>query len=431
MTTTPEQSGSQTGRQLDALSRLADVTCQLAGLHDIDLILKCVTNGVCEALCCERASLYLFNPDESVLYTRVVTELEIEEIRTSIESGIIGWVARRRQIANVPQPNMDARWNSAVDRSTGFQTRNILAAPVISVSDQQLLGVLQILNRDSGSFGEFDEQLIQAFAAHAATALERAGLLDELRKAQELKVAVDLARRIQIGFLPSSLPGMDGYETADWWEPAESVSGDYYDILQLPDGRVALIVADVTGHGVGPSLIMASVRAMLHVLTRMYSDPVQIVTRLEEAIETDLKDGWFVTLFLATLDLKDHELEYVNAGHGPVIHVSGNQCKMLDATGLPLGVSLDDLKRRGACDMKPGDLLLMATDGSIETRNSEKELFGSGRLTDLLMSNHECPVDEIIDRIRETIRVFHGKRHPADDITMLLVKRVANAIASP
>lgn len=413
-------------RQLDGLNCLAEVTRELAALTNIDQVLQCVTAGACEAIRCERASLYLFDDDKSELFTRVATELEIEEIRSSIETGVTGWVARRREIANVAAPHMDARWNSAVDRTTGFQTRNILAAPVVSATDQRLLGVLQTLNRVDGTFDEFDEQLIAAFAAHAANAIERSELLAEVRRAHELSVAVDLARRIQTGFLPARLPQMDGYEIAEWWEPAESVSGDYFDVLKLPDDRIALIVADVTGHGVGPSLIMASVRAMLHVLTRTISDPLEIVTRLESAMESDLRKGRFVTLFFAALDTNDHELEYVNAGQGPVVCISNDRYHHLEATGLPIGVSADIRKKSAECDLKAGDVLLLATDGSIETRNADGELYGNSRLIEQLKSTQQQTALEMIDSTKASIQKFRGEPHPADDITMLLVKRIVS-----
>ncbi|MGH7199479.1 MAG: GAF domain-containing protein, partial [Planctomycetaceae bacterium] len=129
---------------------LVDVTVNLAALHELEDILQTVTERVCDALFCERASLYLYDENKHELYTRVVTELEIEEIRSAIDSGITGWVARTRKIANVPDPHVDARWNSAIDRKTGFKTRNILAAPIVSTHDERLLGVLQLLNRIDG-----------------------------------------------------------------------------------------------------------------------------------------------------------------------------------------------------------------------------------------------------------------------------------------
>ena len=127
---------------------------------------------------------------------------------------------------------------------------------------------MQLLNKHDGSFSQFDEQMIRAFAAHAATALERASLVADAQRSHELETAVNMGRRIQQSFLPRHLPKIPGYDLAAWWRPAESVSGDYYDVIPLPDGRLGLVVADVSGHGVGPSLLMASVRAMIHVLAR-------------------------------------------------------------------------------------------------------------------------------------------------------------------
>ena len=209
-----------------ALSRLLDVALQLATEHDLTRILQIVTNGVCDAVDCERASLFLIDDAKQQLYTRVVTELEISEIRHGIEQGITGWVARHRQIAHVPEPHEDERWDASVDRRTGFVTRNILAAPVSSNVDERLVGVLQLLNKAEAGFSDFDEQLIRAFAAHAATALERRRLQEEALHAHELEAAMEMGRRIQRGFLPETLPSIPGYEVAVWWQPAEFVSGD-------------------------------------------------------------------------------------------------------------------------------------------------------------------------------------------------------------
>ncbi len=174
-------------QQQDALLRLLEVTCELAGHHSLDQILKTVTSGACEALGCERASLYLYDADRQEVYTRIATELEIEEIRSSIDRGVTGWVARNREVANIPDPVSDPRWNSGFDKRTGFHTRNILAAPIISAHEDRLIGVLQLLNKHDGPFGPFDEQMIRAFAAHAATALERASLVADAQRSHELQ----------------------------------------------------------------------------------------------------------------------------------------------------------------------------------------------------------------------------------------------------
>ena len=115
--------------RLDGLMKLIDVTRDLAAKQDLNEVLHTVAEKAVEALDCERASLFLYDKEKEELFTRIVTKLEIEEIRSSIETGITGWVVRRRRVANIPDPHADARWNSAIDKKTGYHTRNILAAP--------------------------------------------------------------------------------------------------------------------------------------------------------------------------------------------------------------------------------------------------------------------------------------------------------------
>ncbi len=413
-------------RKLAGLMKLVEITHGLAALHDLDKILQTIATVVCEALSCERASLYLYDDEHQEIYTRVVTELEIEEIRSSIEFGITGWVARRKKIANIADPHVDARWNSSIDRKTGFQTLNILAAPLISQHDGKLVGVLQLLNRSDGSFDEFDEHLLEAFAQHAATAIERAELLDEIRQSQKLKGAIEVGHRIQASFLPTDLPKIVGYEIAAWWQPAEQVSGDYYDVIRLPDDRLGLIVADVSGHGVGPALIMASVRAMLRILVQNCSDPLEIVDRLSDSIKHDLHEGRFITFFMAALDATSHTVTFANAGHGPALHYHRTRAEFehFPPTSLPLGVNFDlEVSPVAPLELEPGDLLLLATDGAIELQNEQKEMFGRERLERLINDNRTLSANHLLSVIRDAIVDFHPHEHPPDDVTLMIVER--------
>src|SRR5580704_7975377 len=179
-----------TGERSDSYAPLSE----LARHHTLDQILQTVTTGACRALGCERASLYLYDAEANEVFTRAVTELELQEIRSSADRGITGWVVRNRELANIPDPAADPRWNANFDRQTGFQTRSILAAPIIASTDNRLVGVLQLLNKHGGTFGSLDEQVIRAFAAHAATALERAALVDDAKLSHELQIAVNMGR---------------------------------------------------------------------------------------------------------------------------------------------------------------------------------------------------------------------------------------------
>ena len=418
--------GNPLERQLAAAMKLVETTRRLVGVNDLDTILAHVTGDVCDALDCERASLFLYDERRQELYTRVATELEIEEIRSPIDSGITGWVARRRKVANIPEPSVDARWNSAIDRRTGYQTRNILAAPLLSLHDNHLVGVLELINKREGSFDEFDEKLVEAFAAHAAAALERARLLEEARRSEELRLSVEMARNIQRSFLPAELPQIAGYELAAWWQPTEAVGGDYYDVVRLPDGRLGLVMADVSGHGFPASLIMASVRAMVHVLSRHVSEPERILSWLAESCTADLHKGAFITFLMVALDPTSHEAAFANAGHGPAVHYSraDNRFHYLQPTTVPIGV-LDqyDVSPGPAFQMEPGDLLVLATDGAVEVKNEQGELFGRERLERLIDEHRDLPAAQLLATLRQAIENFYPDEHPKDDITLLVLER--------
>src|SRR5258708_4297806 len=147
--------------RLIGLTKLMEITGRLAAQTELGPILEIITEGACQALECERASLFLYDEKRRELYTRVATDLEIHEIRTSIDTGFNGWVGRNKRALNVSDPASDERWNASIDRQTGFQTRAVLAAPLISPRDERLLGTLELLNKKSRqAFDQADENLL-------------------------------------------------------------------------------------------------------------------------------------------------------------------------------------------------------------------------------------------------------------------------------
>lgn len=161
-------------RRLEGLNRLLFVTRHLAAEIDLTAILATIAEEVCNALDCDRATVYQYDAENNELYTLVVTELELSEIRKSAENGISGYSATHREVVNVADPRQDPRWDSSVDMATGYSTNSILVAPLVAALDGELLGVLQLLNKRSGAFDQIDEELLTAFSQHAAVALDRA-----------------------------------------------------------------------------------------------------------------------------------------------------------------------------------------------------------------------------------------------------------------
>lgn len=412
-------------QRVASLTKLLELALQLSAENNLDRILRIATQGVCDAVACERSTLYLHDEQRGELYTRTVTELEIAEIRHPIDRGVAGWVATHRQVSHVPDPPADPRWDSSVDRRTGFHTVNILAAPVISGEDRRLLGVLQLLNKPDG-FDELDEQLLQAFAAHVAVALERRRLQEQARQVQELRQSLEMSRRIQVTFLPDELPQIPGYQVAAGWEPAEFVSGDYYDWSRLPDGRWGFVIGDVSGHGLAAALIMASVRAMVHVLGRTQTDPDRFTEVLRESIAPDLRDSRFISFLVAVLDPRSHRVEFANAGHAPAFWLQRAEgvCRRLEPTTVPLGfpaVGLPHAAQRFA--LAPGDLLFLGTDGLAEARNGEDQMFGTPRLMQLVQEHADLSAADLVGLITTQVHRFHGRSSPLDDTTLVVIRR--------
>jgi len=413
--------------RLRGLYRLLDATRSVASEVDLDKTLETIVRDACKALDCDRATLYQYDAERNELYTRFVTELEISEIRRPLEHGISGYVARSLKVANIADPASDPRWDDDVDRRTGYRTRSILAAPLTSPRDGSLLGVLQVLNKLEGKLDTFDEELIQAFSRHAAVALDRARMVVELRARERSAYSLNIARSIQRSFIPSQMPEVPGYQFAVWCYPNEEVGGDYCDIVPIGDDGIGLVIADVSGHGLGPSLLMASVRAAFRALVLKHAAPEELLALLERLMAYDLRDSKFVTMVVAQLDPRTHRVSYANAGHAPALHyfAAADRFMPLTSTGLPIGLSSDEQYAQGPpFVMEAGDVLLLCTDGIVDATNAAREHFGEERLKQVVRHARKASAAELVDQITQRLMAHVGDHTPTDDLTILAVKRV-------
>src|SRR5690606_20606417 len=146
----------------------------------------------------------------------------------------------------------------------------------------------------------------------------------ELSRRHELAASFNVARDIQRSFMPRELPQPPGYQLAQWWYPNAAVGGDYMVVIPMPGNRIEMVIADVCGHGLGPALIMATVRAALRALLLEHETPDKLLEQLDRAMAADLQDGRFVTAILTLLDLNTHRIDFANAGHGPALHYSAS-----------------------------------------------------------------------------------------------------------
>ncbi len=238
-----------------------------------------------------------------------------------------------------------------------------------------------------------------------------------------------MARQIQESFLPDKLPVLDGYRIAAHWEPAREVSGDFYDFIPLPDGKICIVVGDVTDKGVPASLVMATTHSILHAVVNSAialdggSSPGWILSQMNDVLQPDMPMYMFVTCLVSVLDPKTGAFRFATAGHPPPFQRTNNGIIELKAKGMPLGLlperTYDDVE----IIVDKGDNLLFFSDGLIEAMDEDKNLFGEERLEKVL---EEYQGEELIPHLLEKLAEFtHSKTEPDDDVTLVSLDREA------
>lgn len=242
---------------------------------------------------------------------------------------------------------------------------------------------------------------------------------------------LDTARRIQEGLFPNAPPNVPGFDIAGWSKPAESTGGDYYDWLPLEGGRLALVVGDVTGHGIGPAILMAICRAYTRATFPSEHGIQPALERLNRLLQDDLGDGRFITFVVALLDPATAEIEVLSAGHGPILlrHSSRGELQIAEteANGLPLGIHADESYAHSVrWKLEPGDTLVMITDGFFEqSRRSDDTQFGINRLRNCILTNPNVSASQLIQTLHNEVLAFAGDQPQLDDMTAVVVRRLS------
>jgi PAS domain S-box-containing protein len=270
----------------------------------------------------------------------------------------------------------------------------------------------------------FNKELYGVAVARDITERKRAekALLENSRMLRDM----ELARQIQLSLLPASPPELTGVLLAGCCVPATHVGGDYYDYYLREDGLVDLVIADVSGHSIGAALMMVEFRSLLRSRVHSFSSTGDMLAFLNDMLYEDLnRSGLFITLFFIKYDPLSRTLSYSSAGHVlPLLVRLDGQCHELDAEGLILGVRKGVEFEEKQFRMQAGDVLVLHTDGIIESENSAGELFGADRLGAIVQSRRSEPPQAIIDAVLQEASIFRGTTPQEDDVTMIVMKVV-------
>jgi phosphoserine phosphatase RsbU/P len=285
-----------------------------------------------------------------------------------------------------------------------------------------------------GSVQLFDNAFnIASFEQIVAYAVPLMGLLLDYRRAYYADVALHVtheklrvARNVQQGLLPQAPPQIEGFDIAGCYDSADIVGGDYYDYIPMADGRMGIVVADVSGHEIGASLLMAKTRAYLRALAKSDDDLQTLLGRLHEFLVVDTQDKWFVTMFFAALHPHTSALEFAGAAQQAHLIRADGSVTVLRSTSTPLGVFADHPPRCSTpVALQPGDMFIALTDGYIEARSPTGEQFGNDRMLAVVSEHRGRSSQEILDALKRAVRIFCGTGVPGDDLTAVIVRRTA------
>lgn len=410
-----------------SLILILDVSRKLAAPCDLTELLELIIKTGREVIGADRGSVFLYDEEAKELYSRVATGEA--QIRVSIDKGIAGECARKRQTILVDDCYSDPRFNQEIDRRTGYHTKSLITVPLIGLDDK-LVGVLQMLNSKADHFGPDERDVAELLAAQAAVALQRTLLLEERMIKLKLEHDLTIARDIQQNILLRRLPRCPGYSLSVFSKPADDTGGDIYDVIRLEEradmSPMLLLLADAAGHGIGPALSVTQFRAMLRIGLRLSADMDALMHHVNQQLIEDLPNDRFITAFLGILDPTTHQLRFHAAGQGPLLHYRAAEGQVVwrDPSTVPLGMFKDlDLPPTPPLVMAPGDLLVLLTDGFYEYQDAAGQVFGKERVGDLVHRLHARPTSDILGALLAEVRRFAGSAKQIDDLTALLVKR--------
>jgi len=408
--------GGATGGDLDLplemkLWRLAQIIAAARRIHSsltLDSVLKSFLDIATGEVGATGGSVYLRRSDEDALvleYSRGAADMAESE---------------RQQCSTLAE---EAARLGEITEEIG-SVGGIVSLPLRD-EVQSSIGVLQIY-REGAELDAGDRLFLAEVLHFASLSIRNAQYYEDSLAKAHLDSEIGLAKDIQIGTLPGVMPQLPGYEVAGMSRPADETSGDSFDLIAQESGDLTVLLADATGHGIGPALSVTQVRSMLRLAVRLGTDLDDILQNINNQLCDDLASNRFVTAFVGQLDTSTHRLLYHSAGQYPLIlyRAAAGESEMLGATCPPLGiVPMATVLAPQVIELEPGDTLALITDGVFEAENADEEMFEEEAVAGIMeaTSHMSCAdtMQEILDRVDE----HRAGALQADDITIVMLGR--------
>jgi len=392
------------------------VGSKLNSTFDQEELLKIILDSLKKLIGFDAAGIFLVDHNTAHIEAEIVQgyqESKLYRVRQKVGEGILGLVIAAAEPMNIQDVRREPRYIDARAR-----TRSELAVPMISAG--KVIGCINLESNKAAAFSQEDVNLLETYATQATLAVERARLQRQLWEKKRLEEEIGLARSIHSALLPSAAPEIPGFELAGLNISSFDVGGDYYDFVHLPSGGWGLAIADVSGKGLGASLIMSGFRAAVRAEVRHNLQPHQLMHKVNHFVMESTASGSFVTAFYATLI--GNQFSYVDAGHNPPILLSPDgSVKFLDSGGLVLGIETEQYYDQQSFELLPGDDILFYTDGLTEAMNPEEEEFGLKRVIKALKKTAGLPAQDRLKSILQKVTRFTKGAGLRDDLTLMIL----------
>lgn len=413
----------QLRRRVEELTTIYRVGNELMIGTDLDKLLDLITKTFVDVMKVRAASLRLLGPDRGELLIRSVAGLSPKYLSKGpvlVEASKIDRAALNGETVYISNLATDPR----VLYPHEMQDEGLVSGLVVGlIYRDRPVGVIRLYTSAPYEFSSFEVSLVRAIAGQAAAAIVNAELQIESRQAEWMQRQIEVARDVQRRMIPGEPPDLPGIDLAGLYTPCFELGGDFYDFIELDDGHIGLVVADVVGKGVAASLMMASVRSSLRAYAYHYRDIRELIRQVNRSMCRDTLASEFVTLFYGELAPNSLRLRYCNAGHNPpiVMRSDGRFEELVDGGGI-VGAFDDATFTTGETRLAPGDLMLLYTDGLVDSMNFREERFEVDRVRQCLRRFADQPARQILGNIRWEVRKFTGLTPRVDDLTMVAMK---------
>ncbi len=406
-------------RRLETLYELID---RLTTLQDRDALLDNAMNICCEMLHFERGAIGIRRRNQRVLDWPIVRNLRGAEGELTISRTLLNRALEHGERA------IFTAGGPAADPTMSMVQHGIRSAMCVPlVQGESTIGVIYgDRTTTSTSYTTEDIDFFAAIARQVSIGLINAQLLEDQKQMVMLQHDLELARTIQTGLFPKTLPNTNELRVAALNDPGRGISGDYYDVIERPDGRVWCLIADVTGEGAPAAIQMANLQAVVRATIQESDDPGKLLCRWNEFICSQTHRSRIITCVLALIDPKARTIAIACAGHWPPLLVEETQDSLREVevnAGFPLGVVAETVYPTTITQLGATPCLLFCyTDGVIEAWDPQGEAFGMDRLREVLSQRGDLNPGAIVKQIRKQVSTFAAGAEQSDDITMLAAR---------